>query len=127
MSGTSVIPDNVSAAPESSRDPLSKMVEIAKDGNLSDADKSQLIAYAQKKFVNRRRMAYIALTAIVTSLVLIFLFAFVDGFNECVKAERCTGILGAISKNQTLIAWIEGFLASIVAAYYGVSAWRPAS
>ncbi len=127
MSETSVVPSNISTPLESSKDPLSKMVEIAKDKDLADPDKEKLIAYAQKKFANRRRMAYIALAAIITSLALLFIAAFIDGFSECVKTEKCTGVLEAISTNQTLIAWIEGFLTSIVAAYYGVSAWRPAS
>ena len=127
MSQTSVVPSSASAPPESSRDPLSKMVEIAKDKDLSDDDKSKLIAYAQKKFVNRRRMAYIALAAIVASLFLLFVAAFIDGFSTCPKGHTCRGILETIKDNQTLIAWIEGFSTSIVAAYYGVSAWRPAS
>ncbi len=127
MSENSVVPSNVPVPPESSRDPLSKMIEIAKDKDLSDKDKAALISYAQKKFENRRKMAYIALITIVTSLILLFIAAFIDGFNTCPKDQVCTGILGAIKDSQTLIAWIEGFLTSIVAAYYGVSAWRPAS
>jgi len=101
--------------PDSSRDPLSKMVEILKDPDLSDTDKQALLNYAKRKFDNRRRMAYIALFAIIASLALLFLAAFVEG------------ALTVINQNQTLIIWIEGFLASIVAAYYGVSAWRPSS
>lgn len=127
MSENSVVPSNASALPESSRDPLSKMIEIAKDKELSDADKSALISYAQKKFVNRRRMAYIALISIVVSFFLLFVAAFIDGLTPCPEGHTCEGILESIKNSQTLIAWIEGFLTSIVAAYFGVSAWRPAS
>ena len=124
---TSVVPVKVETTPEAGRDPLSIMVEIAKDKELSDADKKTLISYAQRKFTNRRRMAYIALYAIVASLSLLFVAAFIDGFSTCPKGQTCKGILEALKDNQTLIVWIEGFLTAIVAAYYGISAWRPAS
>jgi len=103
------------------------MIEIAENNNLSDKDKSELILYAQTRFKNRRRMAYIALSAIIVSLTLIFLAAFIDGLSSCPAGQTCEGILASIRDNQNLIAWIEGFLTAIVAAYYCVSAWRPAS
>ena len=127
MTDATIMPTTTASIPESSKDPLSKMVDIAKDKDLSDADKSALIAYAQQRFVNRRRIAYIALSSIVLSLFLLLLAAFIDGFSTCPTGETCQGILEAIKDSQTLIAWIEGFLTSIVAAYYGISAWRPAS
>ena len=127
MADSSVVPVKTEAAPEAGRDPISKMVEIAKDKELSPEDKKTLISYAQKKFVNRRRMAYMALSAIIGSLALLFVAAFIDGLRACPDGHTCNGILHAIKDNQTLIAWIEGFLTSIVAAYYGISAWRPAS
>ncbi len=129
MSENSVIPSNIQAPPEAARDPLSKMIGIAKDDTLSDTDKRELISYAQRKFVNRRRMAYIALMTIVASLFLVFAAAFIDGFTSCSGGGDCTktGILAALGENKTLVIWTEGFLASIVAAYYGISAWRPAS
>ncbi len=37
------------------------MIEIAENDKLSDQDKSVLIKYAQTRFTNRRRMAYIDL------------------------------------------------------------------
>ncbi|MCG8638641.1 MAG: hypothetical protein MI862_02840 [Desulfobacterales bacterium] len=127
MADNSVVPVKVETAPEAGRDPLSKMVEIAKDKDLSPEDKKTLISYAQKKFANRRRMAYMALSAIIGSLGILFVAAFIDGLSTCPAGQTCNGILDAIKDNQTLIAWIEGFLTSIVAAYYGISAWRPAS
>ncbi|MFT5707426.1 MAG: hypothetical protein ACI9ES_001720 [Oceanospirillaceae bacterium] len=127
MSTSSFVPNSGPVSPESAKDPLTKMIEIAKDPDLSAEDKATLIAYAQKKFNNRRRMAYIALLTIVVSLVLLFIAAFMDGTSACVKSGDCIGILESIKANESLITWIEGFLTSIVAAYFGVSAWRPAS
>lgn len=52
----------------------------------------------------------------VLSLAVLFLGAlFVTNFGSM------------LSEVSTLITWIEGFLAGIVAAYYGMSALRPAS
>ena len=116
----SVVPEKIDTAPEASRDPLRIMIEIAESKDLSDSDKTNLITYSKERFTNRRRLAFVALYALVGSLVLLFLAAFLDGLGS-------SKILDAISKNQTLFAWVEGFLTSIVAAYYGVTAWRPAS
>ena len=123
----SVFPMKSGLASEASKDPISVMVKIAENEKLSDADKKALIQYAQTRFTNRRRMAYIALYALIASLGLLFIAAFIDGFSVCPAGQTCDGILKSIESSQTLIIWIEGFLTSIVAAYYGVSAWRPAS
>lgn len=123
----SVVPAIVKSAPEAGKDPIRIMIEIAENKNLSDKDKSELILYSQTRFTHRRRMAYTALTAIIVSLILLFLAAFIDGFSTCPAGQQCRGILSFIESSQSLIAWIEGFLTTIVAAYYGVTAWRPAS
>lgn len=123
----SVVPVKVESVPEAGRDPISIMIEIAENKNLSDHDKSELIFYAQTRFKNRRRMAYLSLSAIIASLALIFIAAFIDGLSTCPAEQTCEKILDSIQDNQNLIAWIEGFLTAIVAAYYGVTAWRPAS
>jgi len=123
----SVVPVKVESVPEAGRDPIKVMIEIAENKNLSDQDKSELIFYAQTRFKNRRRMAYLSLSAIIVSLALIFLAAFIDGLSMCSASQTCEKILDSIKNNQNLIAWIEGFLTAIVAAYYGVTAWRPAS
>jgi hypothetical protein len=123
----SVVPVKVESVPETGRDPIRIMVEIAENKNLSDKDKSQLILYAQSRFKNRRRMAYIVFSAIIVSLAPILLATFIDGLNTCQAGQTCEGILASIKSNQNLIAWIEGFLTATVAAYYGASAWRPAS
>ena len=117
---TSVVPGMNKAVPESSRDPLRIMIEIAESDTLSDADKTNLIEYSKQRFKNRRRMAYLALTALLASLVLFFLAAFIDGLSG-------SEILVCLKENSTLFIWLEGFLTVIVAAYFGVSAWRPAS
>ena len=123
----SVVPVKVESVPETARDPIRIMIEIAENKNLSDQDKSELIFHAQARFKNRRRMAYLSLSAIIVSLALIFLAAFIDGLSTCPSGQTCAGILDTIKNNQNLIAWIEGFLTAIVAAYYGATAWRPAS
>ena len=117
---SSVVPVKVETSSEAGRDPLRIMIEIAENEKLSDQDKTTLIQYSQERFTNRRRMAYVALYAFVVSFGLLFLAAFIDGFSG-------SSILQSIKESQTLFAWIEGFLTAIVAAYFGVSAWRPAS
>lgn len=123
----SVVPVKNEKSTEAGQNPIGIMVKIAENENLSDADKSALIKYAQNRFTNRRRMAYIALYALILSLALLFLAAFIDGIN-CPAGKVCNGgILKSLESSQTLFICIEGFLTTIVAAYYGVSAWRPAS
>ena len=105
----------------SARNPLDRMVDIAKDPDLTDEDKIELILYARNNFKNRRKMAYICLLTIVVSLALLFVAAFIDGIRTDTK------ILAAIKDIQGIVASIQGFLTAIVGAYYGVSAWRPSS
>jgi hypothetical protein len=112
--------------PESSRDPIRIMIEIAENDKLSEAEKSALIQLAQTRFTNRRRIAYIALYGIIISLALLFIAAFIDRFTICTAGQECH-LLKSIKNGEALFIWIEGFLAAIVAAYYGFSAWRPAS
>ena len=122
-SDSSVIPPTVrgsSGQESSSSDPIVRMVAIAKDPDLSDEDKVRLIEYAAQRFQNRRRMAYVALWAIVGSLVFVGVAGLIDGFWG-------RDILEKIKNAQTLLGWIEASLAGIIAAYYGVSAWKPSS
>ena len=127
MSNSSdVVPVTVETQPEAGKDPLRIMIEIAENDKLSDQDKKNLILYSRQRFKNRKRMAYVGLYAIVVSLGLLFLAAFIDGFSTCPEGQTCAGILQSIKDSQTLFVWIEGFLTAIVAAYFGVSAWRPA-
>ncbi|MCP4119489.1 MAG: hypothetical protein GY737_29640 [Desulfobacteraceae bacterium] len=124
---SSVVPVTVETAPEAAKDPLERMIEIAENDKLSDQDKNTLIKYSRERFVNRRRMAYLALYTLILSLAALFIAAFIDGFTTCPEGRTCTGVLQSIKESQTLFIWIEGFLAAIVGAYFGVSAWRPAS
>jgi len=117
---SSVVPASVEETSEAGRDPLRIMIEIAENDKLSDEDKTNLIIFSKERFKNRRLMAYISLYALVASLVLLFLAAIIDGIAG-------TQIIVSIKGSQTLFAWMEGFLTAIVAAYFGVSAWRPAS
>ena len=96
-------------------DPIKVMMEVAKDKDLAPADKTLLIEFAKNRFRHRRRMAYIALAALLLSLAALFVMAFAcsDSFKEV--------------KDSSLLISIEAFMTAIVGAYYGVSAWRPAS
>ncbi len=123
----SLFPNNSKSSPESAQDPIRVMIEIAENKNLSDEDKRALIIHSQNRFKNRRKMAYISLITIVMTVALLLIAAFIDGLVLCDGSSQCEGILAAIEKNQTLLAWLEGFLTSIVAAYYGVAAWKPSS
>ncbi len=115
-----IMPKTGDPVPDSARDPLRLMIEIAKDRDISDEDKTALILYSSSRFKNRRRMAYISLFALVASFIFLFVAAIIDG-------TQSTSILEKITENDWLIAWIGGFLTSIVAAYFGVSSWRAAS
>ena len=101
--------------PPAGQDPIKAMMEIANDPNLTPEDKSALIEFAKNRFRHRRRMAYIALYTLILSLAALFIMGFV-----------CHTCLDKI-KDATLVVSIEAFLTAIVGAYYGVSAWRPAS
>ena len=117
---SSVVPMKVEGSSDSSKDPIRIMIEIAENEKLTNEDKTNLIKLSQARFTNRRRMAYISLYMIIASLIYLLLATLIDGISN-------TTILDSIGENRTLFAWIEGFLAAIVAAYYGVSAWKPAS
>ena len=117
-----IMPKTGDPAPDSAKDPLRLMIEIAKDSDISDEDKTALILYSNSRFKNRRRMAYISLLTLVASFVFIFVAAIIDG-----TGGQTTNILEKIKEHQMIINWIGGFLTSIVAMYFGVSSWRPAS
>ena len=117
---TEAIVPAISASATSGRDPLDKICDIVKDAELTDTDKATLITYAQSRFKNRRRLAFFSLGAILVSTAVIFLAAFVDGICS-------TNILAKMQSVQPLLGAIFTFLAGIVGAYYGVSAWRPSS
>ena len=104
-------------------DPVVTMVKIAENDHLSTQDKTALIHYVRSRFNHRRRMAYTSLYMIVGSLVIFLISGIIDG----VTGQLDNGILSNFQKNSEAIIWIEGFLTSIVAAYFGVSAWRPNS
>jgi len=127
MVENSVIPTDMNKISEAGRDPLSKIIEITKDKSLTDEDKKRLISIALNRFSNRRKMAYISLYAIVSSLAFIFIAAFIDGLVIQQGGSSYKGIMSVIKDNQTLIIWIETFLTSIITAYYGISAWKPSS
>ena len=118
----SVVPVLGQALPsDATRDPIRTMIEIAKDPQISDDDKKQLIAYANNRFQNRRRMAYISLWTIVVSLAFVGAASAIDGISGS------TSISDRLAGNDTIISFALAFLTGVVAAYYGMSAWRPSS
>ena len=110
----------VEQQPPAGRDPIFTMIEIAKATDLSDSDKTNLIMYAQSRFNNRRKMAYVSLWSIVGMLIFV-------GVASIADAAFSTNITGKLAENETLVTAIVAFLTAIVGAYYGVSAWRPSS
>ena len=118
---TSVVPAvHQASVSDAARDPIKTMVEIAKDPDLSAEDKTKLIATARQRFYNRRRMAYISLWTIVATLIYIGAVTLVDGIAG-------TTISTTLANNETLISFTLAFLTALVAAYYGMSTWRPSS
>ena len=81
------------------------MAEILKDGNLTAEDKQLLFDLARTRFKHRRRMAYIALFAMIAITV--------GGFWFC--------------KSGADMIWLSSPFTVIVGAYYGVSVIRPNS
>ena len=65
---------------------------------------------------------FISVSAI-ESLVIFLILGIIDG----VPGQLDNGILRNFQRNSEAIIWIEGFLTSIVATYFGVPAWRPNS
>ena len=114
------IPPIGGASSSASEDPLSVMLRITKDSDLNDEQKFRLLEYCGVRFKHRRRIAYISFCSILASLGLVFVAAFVDGLCK-------TEILAKVASASTLIGTIEFFLTAIVAAYYGMSTWRPSS
>lgn len=104
--------DTASAA----KNPIRVLADILKDPELKTDDKRIIVDIWQRRFFHRRIMAYLALSGLLMSLVLLFVGVFfVENFGAM------------LSEATTLITWLEGFLAGIVATYYGMSALKPAS
>lgn len=116
-----------SIPPESSKDPLKNLREIAKDKDIDPEIREWLLNYAVTRFNNRRRMAYISLFTILGIVAFLAVGALHDGINECVVSKTCAGVLTSVKEIESLLIWTIGFLASIVGTYYGVSSFRPSS
>lgn len=117
--------------PETTRDPLSVLKEIAADKRIDHETKVWLFNFAVSRFNNRRRMAYLSLIAIITFLVFLIFGALYDGMSDCTvpKGESIcpNGILAQFKEIEDLLVWLSGFLTSIVGVYYGVTSFRPSS
>ena len=102
-------------AVESGKDPVQVLSAILRDKELDDENKAALIKFSRERFRYRRSMATVALWAIVLQLPVLYLSGF-------------TSVSFSLSSEvSTLVTWIDGFLVGIVGAYYGTTAWRPAS
>jgi len=115
------------APPEASQNPLTSLRAIAKDKDIDPEIRQWLFDYAVTRFSNRRKMAYLALLTIIGIVIFLGFGAIYDGMSECVVAKTCNGILASVKEVDSVLVWVVGFLASIVAAYYGVSSFRPSS
>ncbi|WDE10173.1 hypothetical protein [Thalassomonas haliotis] len=113
--------------PDSSQNPLTSLRKIAKDKDIDPEVRQWLFDYAVTRFTNRRKMAYLALLTIIGIVIFLGFAAVYDGMSECVVAKTCNGILASVKAVDSVLIWVVGFLASIVAAYYGVSSFRPSS
>lgn len=111
---------DLSSGPTSGNDPLERMGEILKDEKLSDEQKKYLLQFSATRFKHRRRMAYIALWTVISSLALLLLMAAID-------CKQGTTMLAMLKEVQSLLIVIEVFLTGIVGAYYGTSTARPSS
>ena len=100
-------------AAESSKDPLQRLADTLKDPGLSDENKAVLIRLSQQRFRYRRSMAQTSLWALVLQLPVLYF----------------GGLMGVTlsAETSTQVTWLNGFLAGIVAAYFGTTAWRPSS
>ena len=108
---------SLTTTPSSSVDPIKRLLAILTTKDLDNDSKIYLIKFAENRFKHRRRMAYIALAFVIFSLVAIFAIPFF-----C-KAET----VAEFQKVENIIIWIDGFLMSIVGAYYGLSSFKPSS
>ena len=100
---------------QAGQDPVLVMVDIAKDEALSAADRVALIEYAKNRYRHRRRMAYLALSGVLLSLAILFVIGLF-------RPESFEAL-----DDSTVLIFIQGFLTSIVATYFGISAWKPSS
>ncbi|MCK5099765.1 MAG: hypothetical protein KAR45_16765 [Desulfobacteraceae bacterium] len=115
---------NYNTPSEAAKDPLKILTEIAKDKDIEAETKEWLLNYSVTRFNNRRKMAYLSLITIIAFVGFLALAAVYDGL---ISANASEGILANVKKVESLFIWIGGFLASIVATYYGVSSFRPSS
>ncbi len=122
------LPSLTSSKPAgSTKDPMQSLKDIAKDDELTDEQKEWFFNYSLSRFNNRRKMAYWSLITIMSFLGFLALASVYDGASSCVAEKACHGILKSLSHVETLLSWIVTFLASIVAAYFGVASFKPSS
>ena len=114
------IPPAGDGPPSAANDPLDQYRAIFKDADLSDEQKDWLIDRAQRRFQNRRRMAYMALIALLAVLAVVLGGAVLDGVTD-------STIIAHLQDAANLLGVTSTLLTSIVGAYYGFSSFRPSS
>lgn len=118
--GKGFVPAFGDGPPTSANDPIQRYMDILKDPELSDEQKQWLIDRANRRFQNRRRIAYIALGAVLAMMFVVVAGAVVDGiWNE--------NIVARLNQAANLLGVTNAPLISIVGAYYGFSSIRPFS
>ena len=104
--------------PTSGQNPIQKLVEILKDEKLAENPKDKELAIEKwgERFQHRRRIAYIALlTIIVLTAAVLLIAAYVDE-----GAKKMNEI-------ESMLISTQLFLAGLVGAYYGTTAFKPGS
>jgi hypothetical protein len=118
--GTGFVPPGGDGPPTSANDPIERYMAILADPDLSDEQKSWLIQRANRRFRNRRRMAYIALGAVLAMMLVVVAGAVIDGIWD-------TDIVARLNQAANLLGVTNALLTTIVGAYYGFSSLRPSS
>jgi len=118
--GKGFVPPFGDGPPTSANDPIERYMTILKDPALSDEQKGWLIQRANRRFQNRRRMAYIALGAVLAMMLVVVAGAVIDGIWGA-------NIVARLNHAANLLGVTNALLISIVGAYYGFSSFRPSS
>lgn len=109
---------------QSSRDPVEVMRDAFKDNEIDETERDMLYVMANNRFANRRRMAYIALWAIVAASVFLGISIIVDASQSVDSGGTVSAV---IKEYENLLTWFGSFFTAIIALYFGASSLRPSS
>ncbi|MEM9763213.1 MAG: hypothetical protein AAF968_11985 [Pseudomonadota bacterium] len=126
---------------DSAQDPVQSLrgiLEKYPSKNPSE-DRNTLIEAHKKRFNNRRKMAYGALGALLSLIILCIAAALIDGWNmpgvcslstatvQDLKEVNCSRIIESLSEASSIINFIAGTLTLVVLSYYVSTAIKPSS